>query len=531
MRLATIALLALSVAADAQEPCAPSRAERYLDENRVRALLTPDGSLFGSGEGYEVPRGGGVVSIYRAEFWLSGLARGEPRAAAGYYEGNEGFRPGPLDERGLTVGDCRDYDRVWVVSATDIATYERTGVAGPDLGGWPHDLGAPVLDGDGDPTNYDLIGGDRPGVSGDETAFWVMNDVGPPRYWRGSPLHMEVRVEAFAKVWNEPAVHNATLYRYRLIYRGDAPLDSAYVGLFLDTELGNGGDDYLGSDSALGLAYTYNGDDDDDSPFYAPGYGEAPPAQGAMVVEAPPTLDGAAERTGLLHSVNIINDSYEPRDTREVYRVMSGLLRTGEPMTVGGNGDEGTVPTRFLFPGRPGAFWSEGCPQPGCAGFPHPPSDRRFVLSTGPFRLEPGQEEAVTLALVWARGADHLDSVEELKRAARYVRTAYDLGVFNPTPLEPEPPPPLPGGIEVERPAPNPFADRSVLRYGLPGAARVRLVVHDALGREVAVLADGPREAGPHEATLDGAALVPGVYFARFIVNGQRAAVLPLTRR
>ena len=43
----------------------------------------------------------------------------------------------------------------------------------------------------------------------------------------------------------------------------------------------------------------------------------------------------------------------------------------------------------------------------------------------------------------------------------------------------------------------------------------VRLLLFDALGREVAVLADGARAAGEHTVTVDAARLVPGLYLAR----------------
>jgi len=43
----------------------------------------------------------------------------------------------------------------------------------------------------------------------------------------------------------------------------------------------------------------------------------------------------------------------------------------------------------------------------------------------------------------------------------------------------------------------------------------VNLAVYDMLGREVAVLVDGKREAGVHEVTFDGSRLASGVYFYR----------------
>ena len=58
----------------------------------------------------------------------------------------------------------------------------------------------------------------------------------------------------------------------------------------------------------------------------------------------------------------------------------------------------------------------------------------------------------------------------------------------------------------------------------LDGAASVRLSVYDALGREVAVVLDGPLGAGTHRAVFDGAALPAGVYVARAAVAPESGA-------
>jgi photosystem II stability/assembly factor-like uncharacterized protein len=79
-----------------------------------------------------------------------------------------------------------------------------------------------------------------------------------------------------------------------------------------------------------------------------------------------------------------------------------------------------------------------------------------------------------------------------------------------------------PAGLALQAPRPNPFADRTTLAFDLPAAARVRLAVYDALGREVAVLVDGAREAGRHEAVLDGARLPVGTYLVR-LETGEQA--------
>ena len=62
---------------------------------------------------------------------------------------------------------------------------------------------------------------------------------------------------------------------------------------------------------------------------------------------------------------------------------------------------------------------------------------------------------------------------------------------------------------------PNPAAGRARVAFGLAEGGAVRLAVYDALGREVAVLADGAVTAGRHVAAFDGSGLASGVYVVR----------------
>jgi glucuronoarabinoxylan endo-1,4-beta-xylanase len=62
---------------------------------------------------------------------------------------------------------------------------------------------------------------------------------------------------------------------------------------------------------------------------------------------------------------------------------------------------------------------------------------------------------------------------------------------------------------------PNPFNPSTVVRYQLPAASDVSLTIHDMLGRHVATLANGKREAGVHEVTFDASGLPTGMYLCR----------------
>jgi hypothetical protein len=83
----------------------------------------------------------------------------------------------------------------------------------------------------------------------------------------------------------------------------------------------------------------------------------------------------------------------------------------------------------------------------------------------------------------------------------------------------------LPAEFTLLQNYPNPFNPQTTIRFALPEAADVIIVVFDALGREVTRLTDGPREAGWHEVTWDaanvsGSALPSGVYLYRVNAGG-----------
>ena len=554
--LLLLALFALPAAAQpAPGDCALGTAAAVLDVNAVEATVLNTGSLFFGSEvesAYVVPKETGLSPIFAAGLWVGGLVDGELRGAGSRYDNFE-FWPGPLghDARPLDPDDCSAYDRIWTVSRADVARYLVTGEATDDLRDWPADLGAPVLDGDGIPGNYDLAAGDQPAIWGDQAAWWVMNDVGNEHdEWLTPPLGIEVRVTAFAVVGPEvgnagfPTVDQATFYRYEITNRSGDAIDSTYVSLFTDPDLGNAADDVVGSDTLRHLGYVYNDNNFDSGPT---GYGVAPPAVGFGIVESPAATDNGrdddddgevdepGEELGMTAMIYFIGGgppgTSDPLNGTENYNVMRGRWTNGFPVVMCGIGINcpGEV-TTYAFPGDPteGTGWNE-------VSVGNDGGDRRFVVSTGPFRFDPGETETVAFVIAYGRGGSNLRSINVMRAAADQARFFYQEGVLAPTPVSaeeaPELPeePALPEGLRIARPHPNPFAGPLALRYEVPAPTPLRLSVYDALGREVAVLFDGTAEAGAHEAVLDGGALAPGVYVVRLSVSGGSRA-LALTR-
>ncbi|MEP0547825.1 MAG: T9SS type A sorting domain-containing protein [Rhodothermales bacterium] len=482
MRLATLFLLLSGLtaapAALAQTPgdCQPGRAEADLAIADVRARLFNTGSLFFgnttvAGDGYIAPKGSGLSPLFAGGLWIGGLIGGEIRVAGATYADFE-FWPGPLNEDGSLPNpdDCSAFDRFWVVDAFDLQRYDDTGVASDDLAGWPADLGAPVIDGDGNPNNYDLAAGDRPAVYGHQTAFWVMNDVGNEHdNSLTEPIGLEVRATAFTSA--EALLDQHTFYRYELVNRNSQPFEAARFGFFTDPDLGDPADDYVGMDSTRGMAFVYNADNDDRGGLNN-GYGDTPPALGYDF------LTGAAVSMYFASTAGAPNS--DPNNGPQIYNYLRGLWLDGTPVTEGGDGYETEGPVLpWTYPGDPVTeqFWSEVNPDP--AGDPNPPGDRRHTIASPAFTLAPGERRVFDLAILFAQGADNLGSIVALRAASDAVQARYDAGTLFAPGFAPPPPgalsapallTPDDGAVFVDEPA--------VLTWtAVPGAESYRVEV------------------------------------------------------
>ena len=305
---------------------------------------------------------------------------------------------------------------------------------------------------------------------GDQTYYWIFNDKGNIHSEsQGEPIGMEIRSQAFAFATNDE-INNMTFYNYTLINQGTQTLTNTYFGSWVESDVGGHVDDYVGCDVQRGLGYSYNGDAVDEPSNSSIGYGENPPAVGIDFFEGPyqdsdsidnplTTNFGNAidslgipyegigigdgdgivdnERFGMRRFVYYNNSgdpiNGEPTTPVHYYNYMNGIWKNGQKMTYGLDGINGTeTPCDYMFPGEtdPNQWGTGGVPvEPWTeqtAG--NPSADRRFIQAAGPFTLEPGDYNNITMGVVWARATagDPFASVELMRIADDKAQALFD---------------------------------------------------------------------------------------------------------
>ncbi len=475
--------------------CMDPSSEAELDIGNVRANILGGGDMWWdlSNARYEIPKDEGVHSLFAGSLWIGGMDNQNNLkiAAMTYRQTGSDFFPGPLNadiesqNYGMTSSDdCNEYNQHWTITKNDVEAYVNylscqddpdcdvnstfPGYEVPDvITNWPashydfdgtNEYLAPFIDVDGDGVynNSDYPGYDLNAegncvendyLFGDQSIWWVFNDAGNAHAETGgTPIGLEIQAQAFAYKTNDE-LSDMTFYSYKIINRSSETLNDTYFGQWVDPDIGNYEDDYVGCDVNLGLGYCYNGDDNDDGLQGSAGYGTNPPAIGVDFFRGPLAdsgdgidndRDGEIDEEGeqiimskfvyynnTAWDTDIYDWNNDPVYDYDYYNYLRGVWTNGQPMTYGGNGgDVNNVECDFMFPGDTDPNFTETWDET-TAG--NTPSDRRFIQSAGPFTLQPGAVNYITVGVVWARGDNGpLSSVEAMKEADIMAQDLFD---------------------------------------------------------------------------------------------------------
>lgn len=385
-----------------------------IDINNISMVVKNTGSFAydteSGGAGLEFPKGTGKTAVFAAGLWMGALVNGKVTVSVAEY--SDDYKPGQAvggvpDDPTAAYNKVYKLNRVYLDAAGNIDTAARDAVlADYNLGAVPH--GAPVVTVQPD-GSLDILG--------DQMLWSVYNDFGKGVEANGAssnnPLGVEIQQTTFAFSRQGP-LGNTVFMRYKIINRSANTLTNAYVSQWSDPDLGGATDDLVGSDTTLSVGFVYNATNNDEQ------YGAQAPSVGYDFLQGPrvgSTVLGLA-------SFNAYPNGGGPQDSTETYNYMKGLNGDGTPLI---------DPTT----GQPTPFNVSGDPVAGTGFLDSAPSDRRLMLSSGPFTMAPGDSQEVVVGIVIAQGTSKTASVALMKCYDEDVQRAYDAAFDLPSPPNP----------------------------------------------------------------------------------------------
>jgi len=360
---------------------------------------------------------------------------------------------------------------------------------------WPTDQGAPFYDADSDGVytpgfnadgsprlaplsgeTYDVTRhADEPGIANADQVIWfVCNDLNPGvtnALYGSNPIGLELQVTLWGYDRTDPLA-NVYFKKFTFIYKGtatapsNATITDMYAGQWSDPDLGAFGDDFVGCDTVLSMAYVYNSAAVDNQ--YA-AFGLAPPAIGYDFLQGP-IVAGAPTDTAVFNLKR--RPGFRNLPMTAAFYFAAGGVYSDPPFSYEGaiqwyNLLRGLTPidgTPFTHPAVPGAtkFWLDGDPVTGSGrvdGVIEGPSDRRFGLCTGPFTMALGDTQEIVVGVVGGIAGNYLQSVTVMKNNDAAVQNAYN-DLFD---LPTAPPSPKLAIVQLDQ--------RVVLDWGVDDAA------------------------------------------------------------
>jgi hypothetical protein len=429
--------------------------------NRVGVLA--DVYIYTSGLPTSLQKGGvfdNRIFLFSAGFFLSGKDSQNHSWMDGVASAKrvQDFLPGPVGK------DNDPRAQLYVVATNDIPFSQS-------WQDWKNavDMGANFYDGDSDgvynPVDKNGNGiwdanEDRPDLIGDGTAWCVYNDNVPASqriFTDANPQGIEIRQTVYG-FYSISTLGNVIFVRYEIENKGSNPvLDSVYFSAWGDPDIGTPTDDLVGCDTLLNAGYTYNNGNDllygSNPPSTLVGLLQGPAsfipgvtfidANGNSKFDAGETvLENAYERNGkyrgtktipgaknlnissFTHYLNGDSTIGDPMNQYEVRNFQLGLDRTGHQMNpcTWTKGHVFGVDCNSVNKN----FWYSGDPTVPTGWINNSPTDQRYLLNAGPFRLEKSKPVSIVVAYVISRGNNTNNSINVTKYIAKQVQKYFN---------------------------------------------------------------------------------------------------------
>jgi hypothetical protein len=412
------------------KPLAPSPFvidnDMRIDANLIDMFVTNHGSfawdLTTGDPGLTYPKGTDKQAVFASGLWVGALVDGDIRVVVAEYSTEYG--PGPMMNQGPATNPNAPEYRVYKIDV-------NSGPGDTDWDEWPVGDGAPV-DEYGDPL-----------LLGDQTLWAVYNDADPVEHSNMSTLPLGIEIQQTTFAYNRTgALGNVVFIKFLVINKGINYLEDAYVALWSDPDLGGAGDDLVGCDTLLSVGYCFNATNNDNT------YGATPPCvgydffQGPIVPSEGDTAYVSAQpypgfRNLPMTAFNKYINGTDPSSGEETYNYMMGLDAV-EPAN---------APQPYIHPitGDTTTYYGSGDPVTGEGWIDINESDRRFMLCSGPFDLDPTSAhgdsviigvtaQEVVAAIVMGQGTDRLNSITVMKENDDAAQKVFDANFNIPNP-------------------------------------------------------------------------------------------------
>lgn len=405
-----------------------SQSSLELEGKNLKAKLFNDGDLFWkgstSGIGFEAPKNSGKSTIFAGQIWVGGVDSASSLlyvSSQTYRQNNAAWYGGPISN-----SYTGDYDQIYYVERSEVdnhlnnflnmnyqvpMNFSDWPVSGNVANGEPLEL-APYSDFNGNGI-YDPENGDHPRIKGNSSAYFVFNDL-RDTFPNAVNCCMGLDVEAyvFDLSYQAPYLENSLFFNYEITNRSSRTYENVYIGLWMDPDIGNSADDFMGSDSSENMFFAYNADNFDEG---LSGYQNNPPAQGFLFLNQQMS-------TFMTYNNNSNPVNGNPTSASDFYNYMRGFWRDGTQLTYGGTGiDQSNPPTNYMYSGN---GWTED-------SVGNQASDRRGVGSIGPFTLRPGESIPFDFVLLfqWDSTVSNLNNRDSLSADIVNIRSYYNSNI------------------------------------------------------------------------------------------------------
>jgi hypothetical protein len=283
----------------------------------------------------------------------------------------------------------------------------------------------------------------------------------------------------------------------KAINRSSINYQNYHQGIYIDYDIGNAFDDYIGCSPEKNMIFAYNGDNFDESEGGMKGYGTNPPSQALVSLSHP-------LKSGLVNNQNA--GSFAPYGDTSMWLLMNSMWVDTTPWV---NPLTNAV-TDFILPDNPNSAngWSE-------VALGNPSGDRRGMITIFEPSFRPGTIICSDYAFIYSRVGAHLQNVQDVWNIAGSLQALYNSSESFPCKGSST------AGVSSDQEdeilliAPNPANDNLTIQTTL--AAPYSIEVTDAMGK--VVLQHKEVDKLTYQLNLDG--ICPGTYFIRIANNQQ----------